>query len=117
MAFRKILDYAPPPGFRGQGLISVTAFDHLGQSATGTVTVKVGITLRFGISPSQLRFTPSGFEIPVEEAASSNPVVFFSSTNLSEWTPIFTNDSTSDRYLDTSALAGPRRYYRATQVP
>ncbi len=49
------------------------------------------LPLVFNLVPPNLQMTAAGFQLQVDGAAGVTPVVIYASTNMADWTPIFTN--------------------------
>ena len=64
-----------------------------------------------------LHLTVAGFQLQVDGQAGIVPVVIYASTNLADWTPIYTNPPMvgSLPFLDSSATGFARRFYRAKE--
>ncbi len=118
IAYSNIVRYIPPANFVGTDSFTFVAYDTLGNSATGTVTVAVlPLSLQFNTSPDVFRWTPVGLQMQVDGARTMNPVVILASTNLASWNPVFTNVPYlgSVQFTDPTANSLLRRYYRAVQ--
>jgi len=103
--------YTPAPDYNGPDSFTYLARD--GSSVGNVATVTINVTpvsdqLRF----VSMQMTPSGFELQV--AGDAVPYVISASSNLKEWTPIFTNAIPSRTlvYTDTAAQNHPSRFYR-----
>jgi hypothetical protein len=59
----------------------------------------------------------SGFQLTLSGLSGHGPVVFFVSTNLVSWTPIYTNPATSGSltYTDPATNGNQQRFYRAQE--
>jgi hypothetical protein len=114
--FADYILYSPPTNFSGQDSFSFTVTDTEGNSVTGAVTVTV-------VALPQLTLQALGqdlagsFKLQVNGAIGTSPVVLYASTNLVMWERVATNLPTagSCQFLDASASALFRRFYRATQ--
>jgi len=73
-----------------------------------------GVT--FDTSPAGLQWTTNGLQLRLNGLTEAGPVVIYASTNLTAWTPIFTNPPASNpiQFLDTNATNFGERFYRAT---
>jgi hypothetical protein len=111
--------YTPPTNFVGTDSFTFTAVDHLGNSATGVVTVVVlPCNLRFRTDPATFGPDGQGMRLHVEGACGTNQVMVYASTNLLDWQPIYTNYAVlgSIEFTDTVATNWPHRFYRASQT-
>jgi hypothetical protein len=114
------LSYTPPPNFTGTDTFAFTAVDNLGNSATGVVTVAVlPLSLQFNTGSPNFHFTSQGLQLQVDGARGTSPVILYTSTNLVDWQPIYTNPPLlgSAFFLDSAATNQPKRFYRARQQP
>jgi hypothetical protein len=64
----------------------------------------------------ELAFANGGAIIQASGLVGLGAVTIYSSTNLVNWQPVYTNPPIigSFRFVDTNALSAPLRYYRAT---
>jgi len=111
--------YTPPTNFIGTDSFTFTAVDHLGNSATGIVTVVVlPANLQFNTTSSNLLFNTQGMRLQVDGVRGTNALTIYASTNLVNWEPIFTNPPVlgSVQFIDQAATNKMRRFYRAVQV-
>jgi hypothetical protein len=118
LGYTNIIRYTPPTNYVGTDTFTFTAYDNLGNPATGAVTVAVlPLTLQFNTSSNSFRFTPQGLQLQVDGARTTNPVIIYASTNLVNWDSIFSNAPTlgSVQCVDPAAKNLSRRFYRATQ--
>jgi Beta-propeller repeat len=118
LGYTNIIRYMPPTNFVGTDTFNFTAYDNLGNSATGLVTVAVlPLTLQFNTSSDLFHWTAQGLQLQVDGARTTNAVVIYASTNLVNWNPIFSNTPTlgSVQYVDPAAKNLPLRFYRAVQ--
>jgi hypothetical protein len=118
VSYTNIIRYTPPTNYTGTDTFNFIAYDNLGNSTTGTVTVAVlPLTLQFNTSPGIFHFTPLGLQLQVDGARTNTPVTFFASTNLVNWVAIYSNAPTlgSVQYVDPAAIGASLRFYRATQ--
>lgn len=97
------------------GIYSVIVTNNYG-SATTNVSLWVG---QFGLnsSPTNQFLSANGFQLELAGILTTNPVVLWSSTDLVNWLPLFTNPATtgSIRFLDAGATNAPARFYRAQE--
>ncbi|MDB6019307.1 MAG: hypothetical protein JWR19_3796 [Pedosphaera sp.] len=113
------LFYTPPKDFIGSDTITFTVTDNFGNSATGSVDILVVPgTFHFNLSPTATRSTPGGFQLQLDGAPNTNPVIIEVTTDLQHWHPIVTNTpvSGSVQFLDSAATNPPPRFYRAHQL-
>ncbi|HZQ45592.1 MAG TPA: immunoglobulin domain-containing protein [Verrucomicrobiae bacterium] len=71
----------------------------------------------FGTSPGNSSFTSQGFALQLSGLTGHGIVTIYSSTNMANWTPIFTNPPVTGslQFLDSNALNVPFQFYRATE--
>jgi hypothetical protein len=64
-----------------------------------------------------LGYSPQGFNLLLNGLTGHGPITIFSSSNLVNWQPIFTNPATigSIQFLDTNAVASPFQFYKAME--
>jgi hypothetical protein len=71
--------------------------------------------------PSSLSYqaTTGAFGMRLTGSSGAYPVVIYATTNLIDWTPVFTNAPTTNviYFMDSSTSAGPSRFYRAVEQP
>jgi len=103
--------YAPAANYNGIDNFTYRASDGSAMGNVATVTINVP-PVREPLRITSLQMTPSGFELQV--AGNAAPYVISASTNLQDWTPVFTNAAPSGIlvYTDTSAQNYPSRFYR-----
>jgi len=104
--------YIPNNNFVGVDFFYYKAFDGVAASGVATVTITVLDTpLKF----SSGVMTPDGFQLQLS-GPSLSTFIIQASTNLSDWTPISTNNSGQNGsvvYTDTEAANFRHRHYRA----
>ncbi len=112
------LAYAPPHDFVGVDTIGYTLTDAFGNSAPGTVPVRVTST-NFQFALAGTGPTPTGFQLTVQGAPGTNVVIIEGSSDLVHWQPLFTNapNQGTVQFLDTSAPGLSHRFYLAVQGP
>ena len=116
--YSDMLVYTPPPDFTGSDTITCTLADDSGNRATVDLGVVVApVSFQFNLSATGTGVTPDGMWLQVDGAPGTNAVVIEASTDLALWQPLSTNAPVngSVRVLDPSAMASPRRFYRARQ--
>jgi hypothetical protein len=89
-----------------------------GPDVSSSATLSVNRTIpRFGSSPSGLFFTNGGFVLNLNLLSGHGPVIIYSTTNLQNWVPIFTNPPIlgSLQFLDSNATNLPFVFYRAVE--
>jgi hypothetical protein len=98
------------------GLIQVLAIAAGGYHSLAVSTPTIP-PLVFNLIPPNLQMTATGFQLQVDGAAGITPVVIYASTNMTDWTPIFTNPPVAGSlpFLDSAATNFPRRFYRAEE--
>jgi hypothetical protein len=98
------------------GLIQVLAIAAGGYHSLAVSTPAIS-PLIFNLVPPNLQMTATGFQLQVDGAAGVTPVVIYASTNMTDWTPIFTNPPVAGSlpFLDSSATGFSQRFYRAGQ--
>jgi hypothetical protein len=71
--------------------------------------------LEFDRTPGSTIFTAEGFRFRLNGLSGIGPVVIYGSTNLLDWSPLFTNPPTAGslEFLDPSAITNRLRFYRA----
>jgi hypothetical protein len=71
--------------------------------------------LIFDAAPPGLQWTQNGLRLQLGGPTELGPIVIYASTNLSSWTPIYTNPPAASpiQFLDSSATNFRARFYRA----
>jgi hypothetical protein len=71
----------------------------------------------FNAISNNIRMTSNGFNLELDGIYATNAVVIYASTNLMDWTPIFTNPPITGSllFLDSNALDLPFQFYRAAE--
>lgn len=66
--------------------------------------------------PGTIHLTNSHLSVQITGLVGQGPVIVGTSTNLLQWTPIYTNPSGSGsfEFTDSNSLSSPHRFYRAT---
>jgi VCBS repeat-containing protein len=103
--------YKPNADYNGTDSFTYRASD--GAALSGIATVTINITpVSDRLSFTAMQMTSTGFELHV--AGDGSPYVISASTDLHNWTPIFTNAVPNGPtvYTDTAARNYPMRYYR-----
>lgn len=104
--------YTPHPDYYGSDSFTYRASDGF---AMGNVTT-VSLTITPVADPATItaqRMTPAGFELEISRKDAA-PCVILASTNLQDWTPIFTNAVSAETFIFTDSTAGnfSSRFYR-----
>ncbi len=86
---------------------------------TGTIVVDPATTTVAPVLISPVRLSNSNFQFTVTNLVAGTTNVLLASTNLANWTAVYTNiaASTGFTYVDTGAAAFGRRFYRAMVLP
>jgi alpha-tubulin suppressor-like RCC1 family protein len=97
-------------------LVSNTLGNTLSSNATLTVTRS---PILFTATTDSLLLTNGGFQMQITGMAGAGNVTVYASTNLADWTPVFTNPPHVGTlfFLDESAGDFPARFYRAAEEP
>jgi hypothetical protein len=84
-------------------------------SSNATLSV-LGIPFSFVTTPSAILYSNGQLHLQLTGLTGQGPILLEASTNLTQWTPIFTNPSASGTIplIDSNASNYPHRYYRAT---
>lgn len=84
------------------------------QSSNATLTVQQPF---FGTSPGSASFGNQGFTLQLNGLTGHGIVTIYSSTNLVNWQPVFTNPPVvgSLQFIDPNALNVPFQFYRASE--
>jgi len=104
--------YTPNTDFFGSDSFTYRVTDGLATSNNATVTIVVEpVDDPLRITSQQM--TATGFELRISGPASSTYVIS-TSTNLSDWTPIFTDYTAFGNmtFTDSDATNNPVRFYR-----
>jgi hypothetical protein len=88
----------------------------------GVISPAMSLTvppLQFETTSLSYSKTDGKFTVKLSGSSGNHPVVFLSSTNLSDWIPIFTNPPTTNliNFFDIPSNPGQRRFYRAVEQP
>ena len=104
--------YTPRTDFFGSDSFTYRVTDGLAIGNVATVTIILE-PIEDPLKITSQQMTANGFELQVSGPASSTYVIS-TSTNLSDWTPIFTDytDFGNMTFTDTSATNSPERFYR-----
>jgi hypothetical protein len=75
--------------------------------------------LRFDAASLAYQPTNGAFSLRLAGSSGLYPVVIFTTTNLVDWKPVFTNAPTTNaiNFTDAPAAASPARLYRAVEQP
>jgi hypothetical protein len=84
-------------------------------SATATLSV-LGVPVSFVTSSGGIQYGNGQLHLTLSGLTGQGPVLIEASTNLTQWTPIFTNPPGFGalQFVDPSAAGFRYRYYRAT---
>jgi hypothetical protein len=84
-------------------------------SVTATLSV-LGVPVSFVTSSGGIQFSNGQLHLTLSGLTGQGSVLIETSTNLTQWTPIFTNPPGfgSAQFVDPSTTNRPYRYYRAT---
>ena len=100
-----------PPGLTNVTTVAAGGYHSL---ALAALTIP---PLVFNTTPPNLQLASGGVPLRVDGSAGLTPVVICASTDLVNWTTIFTNPPVvgSVQFLDSSATNFPLRFYRARE--
>ena len=100
------------------GIYRVIISNPVGSITGPAITVTVP-PLLFDSSSLSYQTANGAFSMRLTGASGLYPVVIYATTDLVNWTPVFTNAPTTNAiyFTDTSTNAGPNRYYRAAEQP
>jgi hypothetical protein len=100
-------------------------FSDLSCNQTGTKTLLASASAltpatsaAFSIVPFiEIQWTSNGFVVELNGTNTPNSTIISASTNLTSWTPIYTNGPTNGAiiFLDSDSARFPRRFYRIRQ--
>jgi len=99
------------------GMYQCIVSNALGVYTTWPAELTVPRSPQFDISNSNFGFEPGGFQLPLRGLSAHGNIIILDSTNLLDWTPIFTNAPV----LGTLMFQDPRptnhlsRYYRVIE--
>jgi len=88
-----------------------------GSITSAVVALSVlGVPVSFVTTSGGIQFSNGQLHLSLSGLTGQGPVVIDASTNLTQWTPIFTNPSGfgTIQFVDPTATNYPSRYYRAT---
>ncbi len=87
-------------------------------SATSIVATLSVLDAPVSFDPSGIQFSNGIIFLQITGLAGQGPVIIDTSTNLTQWTPLYTNPSGfgAAQFIDSNAASYPYRYYRA-RVP
>ena len=103
--------YAPTADFNGSDSFTYRASDGSAMGNVAMVTINV-TPVSDPLRITSLQMTQKGFELRI--AGNAAPYVVLASSNLQDWTPIFTNAAPSGTliYTDSTAQNYSSRFYR-----
>lgn len=88
-------------------------------NSLGAVTNGINLALTRGVPymGNGSFMTGDGFHLNVSQLSGHGPIVIYSSTNMADWKPIFTNPPSAGtiEWIDSSATNGLMRFYRANE--
>jgi hypothetical protein len=93
----------------------------MASNSFGAATNLIGILSVIRSTPSfnsaAMTFTSSGFSLELDHLSSHGPVIIYTTTDLINWLPIFTNPPVlgSFQFLDSGAASMPYLFYRAVE--
>ena len=104
--------------WRNSGIYRAIISNTVGTLTSPAMSLTVP-ALRFDTSSLSYLASNGAFSMRLMGASGVYPVVIFSTTNLVDWTPIFTNAPTTNAidFMDVPVVAGPQRFYRAAELP
>lgn len=104
--------YTPNADYNGLDAFTYRASDGSAMGNVATVTLTITPVTDPPIITAQ-RMTPAGFELEVSRK-DVTPCVISASTNLRDWTPIFTNSLSTETFAftDSGATSFNSRFYR-----
>ncbi len=75
--------------------------------------------LSFDLSSLSYLATSGEYKIRLTGSSGVYPVVIYATTNLTDWTPVFTNSPTTNNidFMDVPLDGSPNHFYRATEEP
>ena len=120
--------YVPMAGFAGAN-VNLDGARVTGTPANGYLGLNVSIgagahVIERALTPFQFdsgstnsQLTTNGFQMRMSGLDGGGPVTLYASTNLVDWTPIFTNPASIGAvpFLDSTATNVPWRFYKATE--
>jgi hypothetical protein len=99
------------------GSYNVVVTNAYGSVTSATVTLSVlGVPVSFVTNSGCIRFSNGQFYLSLSGLTGQGPVLIEVSTNLPQWTPIFTNPPAfgTIQFVDPSTAGNRYRYYRAS---
>ena len=106
----------PSVGASNAGNYQLVISNTYGSVTSSVATLSIpNLPVSFAANAAGLRYTNGDMILQLTNLTGQGAVVISASTNLSQWTPIFTNPSGFGTITITDAPGGlPRRFYRAT---
>jgi hypothetical protein len=84
-------------------------------SANATLSV-LGVPVFFLVESGSVQFNNGSFSVPISGLTGQGPVIIEASSDLNQWTPVYTNPPGfgTIQFVDTNAENYPYRFYRAS---
>jgi hypothetical protein len=100
------------------GVYRVIISNPVGSITSPAMTLTVP-QLHFDPSSLSYQSTNGAFTMRLTGSSGMNPVVIYSTTNLVNWTPIYTNSPTTNDidFTDVPVDSSPNHFYRAAEQP
>lgn len=98
------------------GIYGVIITNAYGSITSAPVKLSItGVPVAFGTAPGSVQVLNGQFQVLLTGLTGQGPIVIQTSSNLVEWTPIFTNPPGfgSVPFVDVAASNSPSRFYRA----
>lgn len=86
----------------------------------GSISTNIALFVQqFSLDSGQtnLLMTTNGFQLLLNGVLTTNPVIFYGSTDMVNWLPLYTNPATtgSIQFFDYTATNLPARFYKAQE--
>jgi len=98
------------------GFYQVVVTNVYGSVTSSVATLSIlGVPVSFSTSGEDIRYINGQFLIKLIDLTGQGPLVMETSTNLTDWSPIFTNPAAFGeiKFADPVATNNPQRFYRA----